>query len=323
MRILSRRLLAAALFGLATVASAQGAYPARPITMIVPAPAGGLIDNFVTLLAEEVKRSTGQPLVMDHRGGAGGIVGTRHVAQSAPDGYTLLMANVGPLAILPSLDPSVPYDANKDFAPIAPMATFQNVLVVHPSVPAQSVAQLVDLLRQRPGKMSFASAGVGQSHHLSGELFKLAANVDMVHVPYKGAAPAMNDLLGGHVHMMFANLPLALKHVQSGTLRALAVTGAQRSKALPQVPTMAEAGVKDYVVTSWIGVVAPAGTPAAVIEQWNGTVARVLRSDSGRAQLERVNADPAFGTPAEFQAFMQSEQRKWRDVIRKANIKPE
>ncbi|MDP3139688.1 MAG: tripartite tricarboxylate transporter substrate binding protein [Burkholderiaceae bacterium] len=308
----------------ATPAMAQPAgFPTRPITLVVPAPAGGLIDSFVLLLSEQFRRELGQPLIMDHRGGAGGIVGAKYVAGAAPDGYTLLMGNIGPLAILPGMEPNIGYDAAKDFVPVSMVATFSNVLVVHPSVPAQSVGQIIAQAKANPGKLTYASPGVGQSQHLSGELFKMVTGTNLLHVPYKGAAGAMNDLLGGHVNMMFSNVPLAVKHIQSGALRPLAVTGSTRSRAMPSVPTMEEAGVKGYNVTSWIGVVAPAGTPQPVIARLNAVVARAMQSEAGKAQLEKVDADWAASTPAEFGAFILAEQKKWREVIKKADIKPQ
>ncbi|MDO8278071.1 MAG: tripartite tricarboxylate transporter substrate binding protein [Burkholderiaceae bacterium] len=324
MRMQLKSLLVIGALCAAVPAMAQPAgFPTRPITLVVPAPAGGMIDSFVLLLAEQFRRELGQPLVMDHRGGAGGIVGAKYVAGAAPDGYTLLMGNIGPLAILPGMEPNIGYDAAKDFAPVSMVATFSNVLVVHPSVPAQSVGQVIAQAKANPGKMTYASPGVGQSQHLSGELFKMVTGTNLLHVPYKGAAGAMNDLLGGHVNMMFSNVPLAVKHIQSGTLRPLAVTGSTRSRAMPNVPTMEEAGVKGYNVTSWIGVVAPAGTPQPIIARLNAVVARAMQSEAGKAQLERVDADWNAGTPAEFGNFILAEQRKWREVIKKADIKPQ
>ncbi|MDO8277074.1 MAG: tripartite tricarboxylate transporter substrate binding protein [Burkholderiaceae bacterium] len=320
MQKLLRLFIMASLIGATAPAMSQN-YPVRPITMVVPAAPGGLTDVFVQLLGEQVRKDLGQPLVMEHRGGAGGIVASKHVAQSAPDGYTFLMGNVGNLAINSGLDPNLSYDVARDFVPVAYVVLFHNVLVVHPSVPAQNVQQLIALAKQQPGKMGYASAGVGQSHHLSGELFKQAVGIDIIHVPYKGAAPAMVDLTGGHVPMMFANIPLAIKHIEAGSLRPLAVTGAKRSESLPNVPTMEEAGVKGYNVYSWLGIVAPAGTPQPIVNRMNEIMAKVMQSEAGKAQLKKINAEPAFGTPAEFGAFMASEQRKWREVIRKGNIK--
>lgn len=322
---LNRRAFTAALAAGAAGAVAPGAlaqaYPQRPVTVVVPAVAGGMSDGFVTLLGDLMKKEFGQPVVMEFRGGAGGTIATKYVSTAAPDGYTLLLGNIGPLAISPAMDPQLNYDASKDLTPISLIITSPNVLVVNPKSPVQSVQDLVALAKARPGKLSFSSAGVGSSHHLAGELFKLRAGVDMVHVPYKGGAPAVADLIGGHVDMMFSNTALVAQQVQSGALRAVAVTGRGRSQVFPNLPTIGESGMPGYEVTSWLALVGPANMPAAVVGKLNEAMQKVLQSEAGKAQLKKFGGEAGTGTAAEFRDFMLSEQRKWAEVVKKANIK--
>lgn len=297
-------------------------YPSRPVTIIIPSAAGGLSDAFVRLIGDAMQGDWGQPVVMDPRSGAGGIVGTQVVANAAPDGYTLLMGNIGPLAINPALYSSLPYDVETQLAPVALVATYPNVLVVNPSLPIHSIADLIRYAKEKPGALNFASAGIGQSQHLSGEMFKAMAGVDIVHVPYKGTGPALTDLLGGSVQMMFSNVPAAVPYIESGKLRAIAVTGLVRSKALPQVPTIDEAGVPGYNVVSWLALMAPAKTPGEIIARLNAEVARALASPEGQKHLAAVGADAGLGSPQEVGRFLREEQVKWRKVIKDADIKP-
>lgn len=296
-------------------------YPTRPITIVVPSAPGGLSDGFVRLVGDSMQRSWGQPAVMEHRPGAGGIVGTQHVAGAKPDGYTLLMGNIGPLAINPGLYKELPYDVNKHFTPVALVSVYPNVLVVHPSLPINSVGDMIRYAKEKPGTLNYASAGVGQSQHLSGEMFRVMAGVDIVHVMYKGTGPALADLVGGHIETMFSNVPAAVPYIQSGKLRPLGVTGLSRSKALPDVPTISESGVPGYNVISWLALVAPVGTPPAIVERLNAEVMKALASPEGQKHLEMVGAEAGTGSPAEFGKFLVAEQAKWSDLIKKADIK--
>jgi tripartite-type tricarboxylate transporter receptor subunit TctC len=255
-----RILLGALVAVVAACASAQ-TYPTRPIRLVVPFPAGGTTDILAREVGDRLSRSFGQSVVVDNRPGAGGNIGSDLVAKSAPDGYTLLMGTVGTHAINPSLYTRMPYDHVKDFVPIILVAGVPNVLEVTPSLPVNSVADLIKLAKEKPGQLNFASSGNGTSIHLSGELFKTMAGVDMTHVPYKGSAPALTDLMGGQVQLMFDNLPSSLQQIKAGKLRAIAVTSAQRAPALPNVPTIAESGLPGFEASSWFGLLAPAGTP--------------------------------------------------------------
>jgi tripartite-type tricarboxylate transporter receptor subunit TctC len=297
-------------------------YPSRPITIIVPSAAGGLSDAFVRLIGDTIQGAWGQPVVMDPRSGAGGIIGTRVVANAAPDGYTLLMGNIGPLAINPTLYSSLPYDVETQLASVALVATYPNVLVVNPSLPIHSIADLIRYAKEKPGTLNFASAGIGQSQHLSGEMFKSMADIDIVHVPYKGTGPALTDLLSGSVQMMFSNVPAAVPYIESGKLRAIAVTGLTRSKALPQVPTVNEAGVPGYDVVSWLALMAPAKTPDEIIARLHAEVTKALASPAGQRHLAAVGADAGSGSPRAVARFLKEEQAKWSKVIKEGNIKP-
>lgn len=299
-------------------------YPARAIRIIVPTAAGGITDGLVQLIGEGLRSAWGQPALMEHRPGAGGIIGCDAVAKAAPDGHTLLAGNIGPLSITPYLQRGrLPYDAERDFAPVKLMATFANVLVVHPSVDAASVGDLVRLAKARPGTLHFASPGIGQSQHLSGELFKRLAGIDIVHVPYKGTGPALGDLIGGQVQMMFSNIPPTMPHLAAGRLRALAVTGPSRSAALPGVPTVGESGVPGYQVVSWVGLLAPAGTPPAIVSRLNAEVTRVLSSPAAKERYAAAGADTGTGSAQDFADFLAADRAKWSSLIREANIQSE
>lgn len=299
-------------------------YPARPIRVVIPSAPGGFTDTVVQVLNDHFRAVWGQPVVMEHKAGAGVIVGTDAVARAAPDGYTLLAGNIGPIVITPLLQQGkVPYEVERDLVPIKLLTSFGNVLVVHPSVPATSVKELIAFARSKPGALHFASPGIGQSQHLSGELFKRMAEVDIVHVPYKGTGPALTDLIGGQVQMMFSNIPPALQHVESGKLRALAVTGPRRARTLPDLPTLEEAGLPGYQVASWIALFAPAATPPAIVAKLHAEVTQALGSATGRERILAANAEPGTGSPQDLASMVAAERSKWSKVIREGNIRAE
>ncbi|MBB3009080.1 Bug family tripartite tricarboxylate transporter substrate binding protein [Cupriavidus alkaliphilus] len=304
---------------MAAPGAAAAAYPDKPIRLIVPAAAGGTTDIASRLVGKRMGELLGQPVVVENRAGGGGIIGAQALRQSAADGYTLMMGNIGPNAINYSLYRQLPYRA-EDFAPITLVVSVPNVLVVNASVPARTVAELVALARAQPGKYSFASSGTGQSVHLSGELFRKRTGTDLIHVPYKGAAPAVADLVAGQVTMMVDNLPSSLPHIRSGKLRALAVTSASRVPELPDVPTMKEAGVNDFQVTAWFGLVAPAGTPPEVIDRLQKTVAGILDEPEIKSRLAELGGIPGGDTPAHFGSFIKSERERWARVVKDTGI---
>ncbi len=305
----------------ATGAFAQP-YPARPVRLIVPTTPGGSVDTLARTIAPRLSERWSQQVVVDNRSGAGGTIAAEFTARSAPDGYTLMIGTVAGLATNVSLQQKLPYDPVKDFAPVTLVATQNLVLTVHPSVPAKSVRELVKFARSRPGQLTFASAGNGTGSHLSGELFKQLAGVDLLHIPYKGVAPALVDVISGQVSISFPSILTSLPQVRSGRLRALAVSGAQRSAALPELPTMMEAGVKDYESATWYGIVAPAATPPEIVSKLNAEIAAILKQPDTRERIARDGADPVGNTPEQFRAFMKSEIEKWRKVIRAAGIQP-
>jgi tripartite-type tricarboxylate transporter receptor subunit TctC len=312
--------LAVSMACIAPFAFAQ-AYPNHPIRLVVPFPAGGTTDILARAAAQKLIEALGQPVVVDNRPGAGGNIGADLVAKSAPDGYTLLMGTVGTHAINPSRYAKMPYDHVKDFVPVVLVAGVPNVLVVNPSVPVNSVADLIKLAKSKPGEINFASSGSGTSIHLSGELFKTMAGVDMTHVPYKGSAPALTDLIGGQVQLMFDNLPSALPQIKGGKLRAIAVTSLKRAPVLPDVPTIAESGLPGFEASSWFGVLAPAGTPAPVVAKLNAEVNKWLQSPEARDQLLAQGAAAAGGTPEQFAAHIRAETEKWAKVVKASGAK--
>ena len=322
------RFLVAALVTVATSVSAQP-YPNKPIRLVVPFPAAGTTDILARDIGQRLTETLGQPVVIDNRPGAAGNVGSDIVAKSAPDGYTLLMCTVSSHAINPGLYSKLPYDHIKDFAPVILVARVPNVLEVNPGVPVYTVADLIKLAKEKPGEINFASSGSGTSIHLSGELFKTMTGVNMVHVPYKGSAPAITDLIGGQVQVMFDNLPSSLQQIKAGKLRAIAVTSAQRSPALPDLPTIAESGLPGFEATSWFGVLAPAGTPPAIINRLNAEINKWLQSPDGKEKLlaqgaliePRGESVTAGGSPEQFAAFIRSETDKWAKVIKASGAK--
>jgi len=312
----------AALASIAMPAQAQ-TYPTKPIRLVVPFPAGGTTDILARAVAQKLSETLGQQVIVDNRPGAGGNIGSELVARSAPDGYTLLMGTVGTHAINVSLYPKLPYDPVKDFTPIVLVAGVPNVLVVNPSLPARSVAELIAYAKANPGKLNFASSGSGTSIHLSGELFKVLTGVQMTHVPYKGSAPALTDLVGGQVQLMFDNLPSSLAFIKAGKLRALAVTSKTRAAALPDVPTMVEAGVPDFEASSWFGILAPAGTPRDIVVRINAEVAKWLATPDAREKLAGQGAIAAGGAPEDFARHIASETAKWARVVKASGAKVE
>ena len=304
----------------ASTAGAQG-YPNKPVRLVVPFPAGGTTDIVARAVAQKLTETWGQSVVVDNRPGAGGNIGSELVAKAAPDGYTLLMGTVGTHAINPSLYAKMPYDHVKDFAPVVLVAGVPNVLVVNPSVPAQNVGELIAYAKANPGKLNFASSGSGTSIHLSGELFKVLTGVQMTHVPYKGSAPALSDLVGGQVQLMFDNLPSSLAFIKANRLRALAVTSTTRAPALPDVPTMVEAGVPNFEASSWFGMLAPAGTPPDVVARINGDVAKWLATPEAREKMVAQGAIAVGGSPDDFARHIAAETAKWAKVVKESGAK--
>jgi len=318
--VLKQCFLAAALIAV-TSALAQ-TYPSKPIRVVVPFPPGGGTDIVARTVTPKMAEILGQPFIVENRAGAGGNIGTEAVAKSAADGYTLLVASAS-TAINTTLYPNLPWDPTRDFAPVVLMVVNNHLLAAHPSVPANNVQQLLALARAKPGSITYASYGPGSSAHLTGELFKLMAHVDLLHVPYKGAAPAVNDLLGGQVNIMFADVAALLPHIKSGKLKALGIASAKRFEGLPNVPTIAETGVPGFEAGGFLGLVAPAGTPAAVINALNGAAQKSLAMPDVHERLMALASPPVGGTPEQFGQYLKREIDKWARVIRAANIKPE
>jgi tripartite-type tricarboxylate transporter receptor subunit TctC len=303
-------------------ASAQD-FPTKPITIVVPFSAGGTTDILARIVGQGLQGELKQSTVVDNRAGAGGNIGTQAVARAQADGYTLLMGTVGTHAINAALYKKLGFDPVKDFAPLTRVANVPNLLVANPDQPYKTVQELIAYAKANPGKVNFGSSGAGTSIHLSGELFKSLAGVDIQHVPYKGSAPALADLLGNQIGIMFDNMPSSIAHVRSGKLRPLAVTTAKRSPELPDVPTVAEAGVPGYEATSWFGMFAPAGTPAPVLARLNGALTKVLNDPGVRKRMAEQGAEPVSETPEQFAAFIAAESRKWGDVVKQSGATAE
>jgi len=298
-------------------------YPSKPVRMIVAYPPGGGTDIVGRMLAQKLGETLGQAVVVENRGGASGNIGTEIAARAAPDGYTVPMGNVAPNAINVSLFKNLPFDPVADFAPVSLVASTPNILVVHPSTPARTVKEVIALAKSRPGTLNFASAGVGSSSHLAGELFRILAGAEIVHVPYKGAGPAMVDVLSGQVQLYFATMPAAMPHVKSGRLVPVALTSARRSPALPDTPTIAESGVRGYEAATWYGLLAPAHTPVAAVALLHESIVKILGDAALRQKLVDQGFDPVGDSPEEFAAYIKSEIAKWAKVIRDADIRPE
>ncbi|TQN07895.1 tripartite-type tricarboxylate transporter receptor subunit TctC [Acidovorax temperans] len=314
--IASAVVLGAGLLG-GTSALAQ-AYPTKPVTIIMPFAAGGTTDILARIIGQALTAELGQSVVVDNRAGAGGNIGGQAAAKAAPDGHTLFMGTVGTHAINASLYKKMPFDPVKDFAPLTRVANVPNLLVANPAQPYKSVKDLIAYAKANPGKVNFGSSGNGSSIHLSGELFKSLAKVDMQHVPYKGSAPAVTDLMGNQIGIMFDNMPSAIQHVRSGSLVPLAVTTAKRSPELPNVPTIAEAGVPGYEATSWFGMFAPAGTPAPVLAKLNAAIVKVLAQPDVKKKINEQGAEVYSETPEQFAAFIQAESVKWGKVVKES-----
>lgn len=316
--VVAAALAAAAIGAVPATAFAQTAYPNKVITIIVPFSAGGTTDILARVIAQGLTAELGQSVVVDNRAGAGGNIGGQLAARAAADGYTLFMGTVGTHAINASLYKKMPFDPIKDFAPLTRVANVPNLLVANPAQPYKTVQELIAYAKANPGKVNFGSSGSGSSIHLSGELFKSMAKVDMQHVPYKGSAPAVTDLLGNQIGIMFDNMPSAIQHVRSGKLRPIAVTTAKRSPELPDVPTIAEAGVPGYEATSWFGMFAPAGTPAPIVTQLNKALVKVLAQPDIKKKINEQGAETAGETPEQFAAFIQKESVKWGKVVKES-----
>jgi tripartite-type tricarboxylate transporter receptor subunit TctC len=315
MRILATLLLAILL---PSLAAAQD-FPAKPIKLIVPFPAGGPNDIIARLVGQRMSELTRQPVVIDNRGGQAGVLGTDAVAKAAPDGYTIAIVSASALVINPSME-KVPYDVEKDFAPVTLVVTVPEMLVVASNVPANSMAELVALAKAQPGKLNFASAGVGGLPHLAGELFKLTAKLDIVHVPYRGAAPAINDLLGQQVQMTFLDLPVILPHIRSGALRPIALGAPVRAPTAPDVPTTAEVGMPDLRIENWYGMIAPGGTPPAIVASLNRIATEAMNDPAVKERLASQGLTVVGDTPEHFRTFIRSEFVKWAKVINDAGL---
>src|SRR5262245_22817024 len=313
---------AMALGGPLAPAAAQ-TYPNRPITMVIPFPPGGSTSIVGRTVADKMSEILGQQIVVDNRGGAGGTIGTRAVAKSPPDGYTILLGYTGTLAIGPTLYPGAGYDPRKDFAPIGMIGHAPNSLVVHPSFPVHSVKELVDYAKANPGTVNYGSAGVGTVSHVSGVYFANAAGIQLTHIPYKGTGPALADLLGGHIPMAFAPIPATHANIAEGKMRGLAVTSAKRSSLLPDVPTVAEAGISGFEASLYYGLVAPAGTPRPIVDRLNKALRDALATEEVRKRLATDGAEPEPSTPEEYAAHIDKDETKWSKVVRDSGAKAE
>jgi tripartite-type tricarboxylate transporter receptor subunit TctC len=307
---------------LGQAAAAQG-YPARPIRLILPFPAGGPTDIIARTFGAKLGEALGQQVVSDNRGGAAGVIGAKIAARAAPDGYTLFLGAIGVMTLNPNLRRNLPYDPARDFQPVSLLSESPYILLANQGLPARSAKELAALANSRPGQLAFASGGVGTGNHLSGELFKLAAGIDLVHVPYKGASLAVGDLIAGNVQLLFINVLAALPHVKSGRARALAITSARRSPAAPDVPTFSESGFPAVQTSSWHGIVAPARVSAPIVGRLHSELTRIARMPDVRERMEAQGAEVVGSTPEEFAAFIRSELARWGKVIKAAGIKAE
>jgi tripartite-type tricarboxylate transporter receptor subunit TctC len=319
----ARLLLSAAALTLAAAAAAQSGFPSRPVTLTVGFAPGGGTDTAARIIAKRLTEDIGQAVVVENRAGAGGNIAAQHIATAAPDGYTIHLTSVGPMAVAPAMQKNLPYDVKRDIAPITMGVMFPNVIVVHPSLPVKTLAEYVALAKSRPGELNYASSGVGGAGHLAGELFKMRAGVDIVHVPYKGGGPAMTDLLGGRVTMYPAVPSTALPHVEAGKLRALAITGPSRIPTYPNVPTVAESGYPGFEASNWYAFVAPAKTPPEILDYWNRALVKALNDPQVKAELARHGLDPAPGTREALAHYIEKETETWGRVVREAKISAE
>jgi tripartite-type tricarboxylate transporter receptor subunit TctC len=317
------RLFAAAALSLAALSAAAQPYPAKPVRLIVPFPPGGPADIVARLLAQKLTDVLGQPVVVDNRAGATGTIGAGIVAKSAPDGYTLLLGTSNELAMSPGLYAKLPYDPTRDFAPLSNVINFPNILVVHPTLPAKTVPQLAALARAQPGQLSFATSGIGSTNHLTGVVFQALEKIRINFVPYKGAGPAVTDLMGGHVDTMFATMPSVVPYVKSGKLRALVVTDDKRWAALPEVPSAKQAGVAGLMVMTWNGALAPAGLSEAVVARLNADIGAVANSPDMKDRMRAQAAEIGTTSPNEFAAMIRNDFAKWSKVIKEAGLRAE
>jgi len=323
--VMSRRhftqaMAAALLLAAAGTALAQGAYPNRPVTLVVPFPPGGGTDTGARIVAQRLGAKWGQTVVVENKGGAAGMIGADMVAKAKPDGYTLLMGNIGTQAINPSLYKKMPYDPGTAFAPVSLVAELPLAMMVNPNVPARTAQEFIAYAKGKPGQLSYSSSGAGGAPHLAAEMFKSATGSFILHVPYRGGGPAIGDLLAGHVQLSFMTVLEASGHIKAGKLRALAVTGAQRVPALPDVPTLAEAVLPGFNSISWIGVLAPAGTPKDIVEKVSADLREVLAADDVKHKLVELGALPAGNTPAQFAALIEADRKRYAQVIKDKKI---
>ncbi len=305
----------------ATGASAQN-YPNKPVRIIVPFPSGGSVDMVARVIGKSLSDALGQPFIIDNRAGASGNIGAEAAAKSAPDGYTLFVASSGVLAANVHLYIKIPFDPVKDFSPVIRLVNQPNILLLHPSVPAANVKELIALAKARPGKLTFGSAGIGTGQDMAAQLFVMMTGTSVLHVPYKGGAPALNDLLGGQIDAMFETAPTALPYAKQGRLKALGITSLQRTALMPDLPTVSEAGVTGYESVTWIGMVAPAGVPKPIIDRLNAEIQKALKGEAGR-QLSEVSLDPLGGTPADFAEALRNDSNEYARIIKAANIQPQ
>lgn len=315
-----KRLLLAIALAVPLSATAQ-AYPTKPIHFVVPYPPAGPLDTVARLVGQRVSESVGQPVVVENKPGAGGNIGAGLVAKAAPDGYTLLMGAVATHAINPTLYASMPYDAQKDFIPVTQIASTPNVLVVNPSLPVTNVHDFIAYAKAHPGSLNFGSGSTGSAGHLAGELFKSMAGVEMTHVPYKGAAPAMNDLIGGQIQLMFDNLASSLAQIKAGKVRALAVTTATRTELAPELPTIAESGLPGFDINTWFGLFVPAGTPPAIVQRLHDEFVKALAAPDVRARMLALGAEPVGNTPGQFAQYIRSEAVKYAKLVKASGAK--
>jgi tripartite-type tricarboxylate transporter receptor subunit TctC len=304
-------------------AQAQERYPSRTVRIIVPTPAGGPVDVMARLVANQISPALGQNVIIDNRGGAGNTIGSAEAARAAPDGYTLLYSSSSGLVIAPMLQKNAGYDPVKSYDPIAAVAATANILVVHPSVPAKSVPELVAYAKAHPGTVNFSSGGIGTLPHLMGEYFKSKAGIDVIHVPYRGGGPSIQDVVAGHIQYTFEGISVLLPLIQAGQLRALAVTSAKRSPLLPELPTMIESGFRDFTTSAWTGLLAPAGTPPDVIAKLNGAVNVALQSAEMKAALDRLAGEAIGGPPQELTKLIESDIGKWAPIVKALNLQVE
>ncbi len=298
-------------------------YPNRPLKMILPFPAGGPTDIVARALGQGLGEALGQNVVIDNRPGGGGLIGATLAAKSAADGHTLFLGGITTFAVAPSVHKNLPYDPLKDFLPVTQATRQPILLMVHPALPVKSVREFIALAKARPGELNYASSGPGGSGHMAGELFRLVTGVNIVHIPYKGAPPALNELIAGQVQVLFGTILITAPHVRAGRVRAIAITGPQRTNALPEVMTFAEAGIADYDASSWNGIAVPAGTPHAIVGRLNTELTRILKTPLVRERLAQDGAVPMPSTPEEFSALIKLEMAKWAQVVKAANIRIE